>query len=82
MTGDSVEIAFVDQGYTGEQAAAEHGLSLRRDGLHFVAFSALRLTRMVFYGAALDSGFSMITMKYNNIVIFECFIVFDSLLHR
>src|SRR5260221_6444784 len=31
ITGDSVEIAFVDQGYTGpqaEQAAAEHGIHL------------------------------------------------------
>lgn len=32
ITGDSVEIAFVDQGYTGElaqQAAAEHGIQLQ-----------------------------------------------------
>ncbi len=31
MTGDTVEIAFVDQGYTGEQAAEaaeQHGISL------------------------------------------------------
>ena len=31
VTGDSVEIAFVDQGYTGEparEAAADHGIRL------------------------------------------------------
>ena len=53
-TGESVELAYVDQGYTGEKAAKEaeaHGMSLEDyerlpatlAGLHFVAFACLFL---------------------------------------
>jgi hypothetical protein len=40
VTGDAVELAYVDQGYTGAQAAqAAEALA----GLHFVTFAILML---------------------------------------
>jgi transposase len=53
VTGDAVDVAFVDQGYTGEQAAeeaqAQHMRLLAETlaGLHFVAFAILMLKRCV-----------------------------------